>query len=284
MSRRPTPTIRRWELGQELRALREAAGIRPKAAADEIEVSASTLSKIEGGKQTIRPIYVKLLATLYGANEQSRDRLLAMAAEANEAEWFSVLAQHVPNWFRTYLGYESVASQIRTYCAELVDGLVQTPGYVRAVARVNRPDATDADVASSVALRRGRQDRATDDEPPILHTILNEAVLMRPVGGPDVMREQLARLIEVSKASNVTIQVLPFSAGAHPAMTAPFTALSFDDYPAMNTIYLENGRGALYLEGAADLDRYGWMFDRLAELALSPNESRAALARVMGDL
>lgn len=284
MSRRPTPTIRRWELGQELRALREAAKVKAKPAADEIEVSTSTLSKIEGGKQTIRPIYVKLLAGLYGVDNQVRDRLLAMADEANEAEWFSVLAQHVPNWFRTYLGYESVASQIRTYCAELVDGLLQTPDYVRAVAQANRPDARDADLDSSVALRRGRQDRVTDDEPPTLHTILNEAVLRRPVGGPDVMRGQLAHLIDVSRVPNVTIQVLPFAVGAHPAMTAPFTALSFEDYPAMNTIYLENGRGAIYLEGRADLDRYTWMFGQLAGLALSPEESRTALTSVMGDL
>ena len=276
----PGPTIRRWQLGQELRELREAASITPKAAADELEIGTSALSKIEGGKQTIKGTYVKLLAPLYGVDREKREHLLALAEAANEPEWFATYSKWVPDWFRQYLGYESSASEIRTYESELVPGLLQTADYAKAVALANRPDATNADITRTLELRRGRQQHMAEPDAVKLHAIVNEAVIRRAVGGPEVMREQLAYLDQVSRGSHVVLQVLPFSAGAHPAMTAPFTLLGFAEYPRMNTVYLESGRGALYLEKPADLDRYDWMFSQLTEAALSPTDSRKFLGSV----
>lgn len=284
MGREPTPTIRRWQLGQELRRHREAAGVTPREAAAEIEVSQATLSKIETGRQQVKPLYVKHLGRHYGLSAELLDELLDLVDAANQPEWFASLAKYVPNWFRQYLGYEAAASVIRTYHAELVDGLLQTEDYVRAVALVNRPDSSALALEKAVALRKGRQERVATGNGPMIHTVLNEAVLRRHPGGAAVMRDQLLHLIELSRLPNVTVQVLPFPV-AHPAMTSPFAMLGFaEPWERMSTVYLESGRGALYLEGRADLDRYGWMFSELTTLALTPNETRDLLFTVAGDL
>jgi transcriptional regulator with XRE-family HTH domain len=284
MARNPTPTVRRWQLGQELRRLREQADVAAKAAAAELEVSQGTLSKIEGGKQGIRTIYVKVLAQYYGVDDQVRADLLALAEEANRPEWYAPHTKKVPEWFRLFLGYESAASTICTYSAELTDGLLQTPQYAKEIAVANKPDATQTELDSYVAVRSGRQQHVIKDDPPVLHTVLNEAVLRRIVGSAEIMRDQLLHVVKLSKLRNVTVQVLPFSAGAHPAMTAPFSILKFDEYPAMDSVYLENGRGSLYLDAKSDMDRYEWVFQRISKLALRATESRELLIRMASDL
>lgn len=258
--------------------------MRPAAAAREIETSASTLSRIESGKQTIRTGYVKLLALLYRADDATRERLVTFAEEANQPEWYTSLAKGMPDWFRLFLGYEASASSLASYSAELVHGLLQTPEYIRAIFSAGRAAPTADDLEAAVALRRGRQRLITGEDPTTLHVVLNEAVLRRTVGGAEVMRGQLRHLAEMSERPNVTVQVLPFSAGAHPAMDASFTLLGFsDEWERMSTVYLENGRGALYLESGADLDRYRWIFEELTRLALPADKSRDLLVRVAGD-
>lgn len=284
MPSKSRPTIRRWQLGDELRRARVSADVTPKEAAAEIEVTPGTLSKIEGGKQLIKAMYIKLLAPKYGMSEADRARLLELAEEANQPGYWVTYSKLVPDWFRLFLGYEHDASTLRAYESELMPGLLQTPGYARAVALANKPTSTIAELDRQVELRRARQQRLTDDEPPNLHAVLNEAVLLRKVGGAEVMGEQLRHLAGLSELPHVTIQVLPFEAGAHPAMTAPFLLLGFDDEPRMNTVYLENGRGSLYLEKAADLNRYEAMFDQLAEMAMTPEDSRTCLVRVAANL
>jgi transcriptional regulator with XRE-family HTH domain len=284
MARKPTPTIRRWELGQRLRQLREDAGVTPKAAAAVCEVSLSTLSKIETGKQQIRTLYVRALASLYGTDDVVLGELLATAGEANRSEWYVALASRAPKWFRQYLGYEAAATEIRTYSVELVDGRMQTEDYARAVALANQPDASERDLDGYVALRRGRQARLTGDDPPRLHVVMNQLALVSNTGGPDVMRGQIERLLELVELDHVTLQVLPFGSGAHPAMTSPFTMLGFDEMPDMATVYIENGRGAVYLDTKTDLDQYGWKFQQLADLALSPQDTRQLLTTVATDL
>jgi transcriptional regulator with XRE-family HTH domain len=284
VGRRPGPTILRWQLGKELQELRQAAGISPQEAAAELEIGPPTLSKIEGGRQAIKGTYIKVLAPLYGIDTERKNHLLALAAEANQPEWYASWTKWIPEWFKQYLGYEASASAIRTYESELVPGVLQTPDYVRAIALANRPTSTEAELQRAVELRRARQERITHDDAPTLHAVVNEAVLRRTVGGPAVMRAQLRHLIELAKRGQVTLQVLPFDAGAHPAMTAPFVMLGFQDYPRMNTVYLENGRGALYLEREADLTRYEWMFDQLVHLALDPDATTTLLDTVAAQL
>lgn len=284
MPSKPGPTIRRWQLGAELRRHREAAGVTAKSAAAEIEVQPGTLSKIEGGKQTIKPMYVKLLAPKYGLSDDERARLLELAEEANQPGYWVTFSRLVPDWFRLFLGYEHDASTLRTYESELVPGLLQTEAYARAVALANKPSSTGMELDKQVELRRARQQRLTGDEPPTLHAVLNEAVLLRKVGGAEVMADQLHHLVRMAELPHVTVQVLPFEAGAHPAMTAPFLLLGFAAEPRMDTVYLENGRGSLYLEKRVDLDRYEAMFDQLTQMALSPEESLRRLVTVAGHL
>jgi transcriptional regulator with XRE-family HTH domain len=284
MARKVGPTIRRWQLGDELRTYREAASVTLRTAAAEIEVQAATLSKIEGGKQAIRGTYIKLLSPMYGIPDDERARLLALAEEANQPGWWVTFGKQVPDWFKLFLGYEADASDLCTYEGELVPGLLQTADYARAVALANRPTSTATELDRQVELRRVRQQRLTSDDPPNFHAVLNEAVLLRHVGGPAVMREQLHHLAGLAELPHVMVQVLPFRAGAHPAMTAPFLMLGFEAEPRMNTVYLENGRGSLYLEKRPDLDRYAAMFGQLCELALDPRESSGRMARVAADL
>jgi hypothetical protein len=242
------------------------------------------MSKIESGKQAARPVYVKLLASMYGVDISARQRLVELAGEAGQSEWFASLAKHIPDWFKLYLGYETAAHERRGYSAELIDGLLQTPEYARAVAAANRPRLDEDELGSKVGIRKRRQQRLAGDDPLTLHSIINEAALCRVVGCPEVMRAQLRHVIGLSELPNVTVQVLPFSAGVHPAMTAPFVLLGFQDHPGMDTVYLENGRGALYLEAESDLDRYNWVFDQVRGLALSPAKSRTLLATVVKQL
>lgn len=284
MPRKPSPIIRRWQLGNELRKSREAAGVTIRAAAAEIEVQAGTLSKIEGGKQTIKGTYIKLLAPMYGLADDERARLLALAEEANQPGWWVSYGKLVPDWFKLYLGYESDASELNTYESELVPGLLQTEDYARAVVKATKPDSTAEELERQVDLRRERQRRITSEHPPIMHAVLNEAVLLRKVGGAEVMRDQVRHLERLADLPHVTIQVLPFEVGAHPAMTAPFNMLAFEEEPAMATVYLENGRGSLYLEKPADLARYRAVFQQLGGLALEPEESRQVIARVAATL
>jgi transcriptional regulator with XRE-family HTH domain len=272
----------RWQLGSRLRRLREAAGIAPAVAAGAIEVSQATLSKIENGRQQIRQLYVRAFASLYGVDDATTTELIDLAKDANQPEWFVQLASQVPKWFRQYLGYESCAREIRTYTVELVDGLMQTEGYARGVALAGQPDASARDLEGYVAVRRGRQECLLGDSPPRLHTILNEAAL-RCGFPPEVRRAQLEHLVELADLDHVTLQVLEASAGPHPGMTSGFTLLGFD-IEEMATVYLENGRGALYLDAATDLAIYGWKFDRLVDLALSPEDTRSLLVTLASDL
>lgn len=274
MPRTAGPTIRRWHLGQELRRHREAAGVSASAAAAELEVGTPALSKIEAGKQAIKGTYVKLLAAMYKLPVEERGRLLELAAEANQPDWWVTYGKLIPDWFKMFLGYEGYATDLRTYTSELVDGLLQDPDYTRAVARAANPAATDAELDRQVDLRRERQQRVSGDNPPHLHVVMNESVLQRRTGGRDVMRGQIRHLLKVSEMPHVTLQVLDFESGAHPAMTAPFTQLGFDSEPGMNCVYLENGRGALYLERKPDLERYDVIFRQLTEQALDPHKSR----------
>lgn len=191
MSQPITPTIRRWELGRRMRALREAAGVSAREAAKEIEVSQASQSKMESGRQAIRPLYVKLLAQLYGIDTAEREQLLTLAEEAGKREWYSSLARDVPDWFRQFLGYENSANTLHTYCGELVDGRLQTADYTRALTRANRPDADEQTIENAVTLREGRQRRLIAENALDLHCVLNEAALRRPAGGSKVMQEQI---------------------------------------------------------------------------------------------
>jgi transcriptional regulator with XRE-family HTH domain len=268
-------TVRRRQLGRELRRLREAAGKSAQEAADWAGVSTSTLSKIERGSQAVKTGHARLFAQLYGIGAPDADTLIRLAREANQRGWWTAYGDTVPDWVRTYLDLEQDASELWAYESGLMFGLFQTPAYAQAITTATLPDADHDELTRLVAFRTARQKRLFGDRAPSLRVVLDEAVLHRMVGGPAVMREQLQHLTEVATLPHVSILVQPFSAGAHPSIGSAFTLLRFADADTadMNCVYLENAQGALYLERPGDVDRYTVIFEQLSRSALPANES-----------
>jgi len=273
----PGPTVRRRQLGLELRRLREAAGKPPKEAAEWLEITPSTLSKIELGRQAIKGTHVRLLAQLYEIGAPEVDTLLRLAREANQRGWWAAYSDSVPDYVRAYLDLEEEAEELWTYESGLVFGLFQTPAYAEAIIRAFRRHDEPEEIARLVEIRAARQKRLFADRSPAMRVVLDEAVLRRKVGGIEIMREQLRHIAEVAQLPHIEVQVLPFGAGEHPSIGTAFTLLRFADASAMNAVYLEHHMGALYLERPADLMRYTEMFEQLVTLALPPDDSLALM-------
>lgn len=285
MPTEPGPATRRRQLGRQLRDLRLAAGLRSIAAAAEASgLSTATISRIENAKQTILPRTVRLLCHCYGVGAPLLDHLLRLAEESEDRGWLVAYSDTTPNWFERYLGEEAEASEIWEYGAEFIPGLLQTAGYCRAVRAANSAEVTEEEIARSVDFRLARQELLERETPPRLHVVVNEAVLRRRVGGLRVMREQLRHLTEMAKRPNVTVQVLPFNAGAHPAMTGAFIMLHFPSDGGEPTIFVEVDSGGLYPDRPADFERRTWVFGQLRGLALSPAKSMALVSRVLEEL
>jgi transcriptional regulator with XRE-family HTH domain len=260
-----SPTVRMRQLGMELRRLRENAGKKLKEAALYVDLTESALSKMETGDRRVRVIYVRNLCQLYDVDAAHTEFLIRLSRESAERGWWADYGNTVPTWFVDYLGMETVAQEVWTYESELVPGLLQTHEYAEAV-RVGIPPE---DLERLRSLRAVRQQRLVDDKDPplILRAILNEPVVCRPVGGPEVMHRQIRHIIDTASLPNATIQLLPLSVGWHPAMTGPFTALRFPETP-MNTVYVEMQTAAVYMEKPSDIQHYTTGFERLSELAL----------------
>jgi transcriptional regulator with XRE-family HTH domain len=271
MSRGPSPTVRRRRLAARLRELRENANLTIDEVGDKLECSASKISRIETGHVGVTPRDVRDMLEVYGVDDDEREALVQLAREARKKGWW-----HAYNEVFTgsFVGLESDASFLHTHQALLVPGLLQTEPYMRAVIRAIRPDATDADVELRVRARINRQKLITEESnPPEYWAVLDEAVLTRVVGGPEAMREQLKRLVELSSLPHVTLQVVPFSAGAHAGMEAPFLILGFPEQADPDVVYVENTTSGVYLEQPEDVHRYTLMFDHLRAAALKPDDT-----------
>jgi transcriptional regulator with XRE-family HTH domain len=277
---RPSPTVRRRRLRSELRRLRTERGLTIEDVQERTggDIRISTLSRWETGERGVRPNDLRALLDVYGLAEgEDRDTLLALCRQAKERGWWQSYGSAVPGWFQFYVGLESEASLIQEYSAELVPGLLQTADYYRAFLSTS---PADPDISGKVEVRLARQERLTaTDDAPEYWAVLNEGVIRRAVGPDGVMRAQLGHLAELAGLPNVTLQVLPFSAGVHPAMDGGFSILGFPD-PAADppVVYLENTAGSVYLEEAAEVDRLGRMFSHIIAKALSPEDSRKLLS------
>lgn len=276
---RPGPTLRRRKLVKELVAARSAAGLSVRQLASEIDLQGGTISKIESGKQGLTVRNIKAIGRATGLNKAKVDQLLLLAADDdNNDDWLVEFREGIPDWFALYPELEQDADQIWTYSTELVDGLCQTADYAEAIIRAGLPNITDPEVRRIIDVRRARQTLFERESPPRLHLILNEAAVRRPIGGDKVMREQIRHLIMIAHRWHVEIQVLPFEVGAHPGMKSGFTLLRFPEgFDDMDCVYLENENGGIWQEVAEHVARYSEIFDRLRNLALSPDETRSLL-------
>ncbi|MBB5159472.1 helix-turn-helix domain-containing protein [Saccharopolyspora phatthalungensis] len=259
-------------------AVRHESGKTVKDAAAWLGMGESNVSKIEKAKQAIKVQTVRALCQFYDVDASKADYLIKLANESNQRGWWSQYRETVPDWFRQFIVLEADALDLWTYENEYVPGLLQTADYVRALMRSNQPTMTDEKVGQQVRLRRERQERLDGDYPPRLHFFINEAIIRRPVGPPEVMREQLAHLIESSKLDHVDLRIVPFSAGSHPGMSGPFVMFQFPEEDAPAFVYLEHERGAVYQEDPGDIDRYTVIVAELERLSLSPADSREMLS------
>lgn len=280
----PSPTtVRHRLLVQKLRRLREEAGFTQTQVAEAMDWSESKQIKIERGNIPVRVPDVRSLLVHYGVigpeRQAEADAILQLARDARQKGWWHTYGDAVPEWFEPFLGLETEATSIRTYQPELIHGLMQTADYYRSFMGKSPASSTDEDIDQKIALREQRQARLEGPDAPAYWTIMNEAALLRSPGGPETMRAQLAHIVDRMDLPRVTVQVLPFSAGMHPAMDGPFEILGFPESLDLDVVYLESQTGALYLEERTQVGRYNDVFNYLRAQALDPDKSRALIAQ-----
>lgn len=279
------PTVLRILLGAQLRRLREAKRISLEEAGNVIRASHSKISRLETGRVGFKDRDVADLLTLYGVTDEAdRKALRELAARANAQGWWHDYSDVLPNWFEAYVGLEEAATQIRAYEVQFVPGLLQTGDYSRAVTLLGYPNAPAREIDRRVGLRLARQVLFTRPTPPNVWVVLDEAVLRRPIGSPEIMRAQIRHLIDLAQRPHVTVQVIPFDAGGHAAAGGPFSILRFAEYDLPDVVYLEQLASALYLDKQEIVDSYLMVMDRLAVEAVTPTASLKTMRALLREM
>jgi len=279
------PTVLRILLGSQLRRLRERKGITREDAGYTIRASGSKISRMELGRVSFKERDVTDLLALYGvADDGERTVLVELARQANSPGWWHKYSHVLPDWFQVYVGLEEAASLIRIYELQFVPGLLQTAGYARAVVRLGQRAADPQEVENRVSLRLDRQRVLTKPNAPRLWAVVDEAVLRRPIGGADVMRGQLERLIEAAKQPNITLQVIPFRIGGHAAEAGSFTVMRFPEPDLPDVVYLEQLTSALYLDKREDAERYTEVMERLSVASEPPEQTVEILSQILEEV
>lgn len=273
-----SPTVRGRRLMREVKRLRESSGMSSDEAARRLDFSKSKLYRIENGKSRIDADDLEDMLDLYDVRSPDRDALVVLGRDSRRRGWWTTYKDVFTG---SYVGLEYEAARIQV-ASHIVPGLFQTPEYARAVIAETRP-ALDADeVERRVAARFARQQAVLHrDNAPDIHVVLDEAALHRRVGGEEVMMQQLAGLAKASAQPGITIQVLPFAAGASAALEGDFVILAFPDPEDPPVAYAEGLFGDLYLESKEELDRYSLAWTHLLDKALSPAESAAMISELL---
>jgi transcriptional regulator with XRE-family HTH domain len=279
------PTVQRMLVGAQLRRLRTEMGLTREEAGEAIRASEWKIHRLENGQVGFKERDIIDLLRLYGVTDPTEvAELVALAREANSPGWWQHYGDVLPPWFRTYVDLESVATLIRTYEGQFIPGLLQTDDYMRAVVQGAHLDESSEEAGRRVRLRMARQTLLTREQPPRLWAVVDEAAMRRPVGGREVMRGQLERLIEAAKLPNVTLQVLAFDAGAHPAMVGSFSVLRFPEEELPDVVYLEHLTSALYLNKPEEVDQYLHIMESICVRAAPPDQTVALLHQIMEEL
>jgi transcriptional regulator with XRE-family HTH domain len=271
-----SPTVRRRELGALLRALRNEKGLTVEQVAERLLCSPSKVSRMETGHGIATPRDIRDLCDLYDVTEDvERERMTRLALEGKRQGWW----QSYDLDFDTYVGLETEATELRYYQSTIIPGLLQTADYARAMLDVTIPKLDSERLDQLLEVKLTRQHMLERESPLRLWAVLDEAALHRMVGGREVMAAQLDRLVQVTKNPNVALQVIPFEAGAHPAMDSTFNILDFAG-SVPSVVYVEGLSGWNYLERPADLVRYQAVFNELCRLSLSEEKSLELIAKV----
>lgn len=279
------PTVRRRRLGSELRRLREAHSLKLEVAAERLGLAPSTLSRIETGKAPTRSAYLTSMLEMYGVTDPEQRQVLAeMAREGHRKGWWAAYDDVLPTGFGIYVGLEAEAASLRVFEAQVVHGLLQTEDYARAVTGATRRRRTREEIERLVQLRLQRQEVLDRERPVELFLILDEAVIRRRMGGRKIMSGQLSHLLEASTWPNVTLQVLPTSSGAHPALSGSFCILRFPESTDPDVVYSEGVAGHAYLEKESDVRACSEAFDLLQAAAMTPVDSAELIRRVAEEI
>jgi hypothetical protein len=257
-----------------------------EAAAEAMECSDSRLSLIENGKQGVRPKTIREMAALYGLRDRARVTALEdLARKASEKGWWAGFENVLPARFESYVDLETDARELLAFSALTLHGLLQTKDYALAISQVWFPDASVEYIDRIVELRMARQQRLTDAMPLTAWFVLDEATLRRPVGGAEVMREQLRHLLELSESPQITVQTLPFAKGVHAGLDGAFVVLRFPD-PSTDhdVVYVEGPAGNIYLEAVEHSRAVTSRFDRLRVLAQDEADSRRFLKAALKEI
>lgn len=278
------PTRAKKRLGDHLARLRDSAGRSLAQTAKELKTSDSTISRYESGHVLPNWASVAALCASYDASDEDRDTAARLWENASDEPPRVRLPAGSTKAFRTFVRAELEADKVRTVQSLAVPGLIQVKSYARAIeAAAHRFYKQDVRLDSHVATRLNRQKRLENGELQ-LHALIDEAVIEREVGGPDVMEEQLHRLLTVGARANVILQIIPKTAGAYGSMSGPCTIISFPSPADPPGVYLEYPAGGAWVDNEADVVRFTTMFDDVSLVALSPTETAARIGRQIGAL
>ena len=274
----PNPMVRRRQLMTELRRLRDEAGLTQDEVAGRLDWHPTKVMRIETGRTAPHPNDVRVMLGLFGVtNPEQVAALVKLAQDARQRGWWYSYRDVLLNRYEFFIGLEAEASSIRNFELAMVPGLLQTDDYARALIGGGPMELDATEVERRVEVRMTRQQALDRDERPQLWVIVDEAAIRRTVGGPAVMRGQLEALVKLAGQARTTIQVVPYSAGAHPGQLGPFVILGFTEPSEPEVVTMETVGGNLYVDKPEEVRLYTTAFDHLRAVALSPGDTRAML-------
>ncbi|MEV2279254.1 helix-turn-helix transcriptional regulator [Nocardiopsis sp. NPDC049922] len=268
-------TVRGRKLSSELRRLREKSGMSGEQVAERLGWSQSKVSRIETGRTSVQPKELRRLLDLYGIPEERHGRYVDLRRGAKVKGWWDDYADAIPRDYANYIELENEASSVAIFTPQVVTGILQTEEYAREIIQAALLFSPPGEVKRRIKVRMERQERFLSDESRTLDVVLDEAVLRRQIGTSMTMREQLLHLLVLMGRSNINLQVLSASSGAHPSTAGEFTILGFPGEDDDDVVHVEAMTSSLYVEEEAQVFYYRLAYNRLCELALSPAESRA---------
>lgn len=265
------PVLGRRRLAQALRSYRVSADRTIAEVADHLECSPAKVSRMETGAVKVRAQDLRAMTELYGIEETERELLYSLVRQSRQRAWWHAYTDVVPPESAILYGLEDGAVSIEQFAPSLVPGLLQTEGYARALIESAGGDGTQLE--RRVQLRLRRQELLLRPQPCELHVLLDESVVHGLIGGRDVMAEQLTRLLDVGALPHVSVQVLPFEAGAHPAAGVAFTLFDFSTRSAAPVVYTEQLSRNSYVDQADEIATYRSAWEKACELAAPPERS-----------
>ena len=271
-----SPTVRQRELGTRLRALRAESGMTVEEVAAKLLCSATKISRLETGARRPSLRDVRDLCGLYEVGEPSSAELMNLARGAREQGWWT---QYDDLSLDPLIGLEQAATAITCYSMYYVPALLQTADYARAIIKAIAPKMDQEILQQRVEARMRRQQLLDGPNRPRYRVLLDEAMLHRPVGGPELMADQLDKVLETARNDKVTVQVVPFVAGGHAASDGYFILLEFDDQNLSPVVFLEGLTGIHFRERKDEIARYREAIEYLRDSALSTRDSQSLIIK-----